>query len=74
MYPYHNRNVQRIKRGELLAVRAPDPNAVAQKDEDEYAFVLVYKTPPYLRPIKRSAVYRYEKILSENNFSLPNDF
>ena len=72
MYPYHNRNVQRIKRGELLAVYPPSPDS-PQKDEDEYVFVLVYKTPPYLRPVKRSAVFRYEKILSEKGFFLPAD-
>lgn len=62
MYPYHNRILQRIRNGELLEVK---------KGKDEYAIVLVFATPPYLRPIKFSALYRYEKVFSERGITLP---
>lgn len=56
MYPYHNRCIQRIKNGELINI---------EEGEGEYAIVLIFKTPPFRRPIKRISLYRYEKILRD---------
>ena len=47
MYPYHNRIEQRIRNGEL----------VSHYKADNYpgigpALVLVFNTPPFLRPIR----------------------
>lgn len=61
MYPYHNRIIQRIKNDELVGVK---------KGEGEYAIILVFSTPPYLRPIKEHSLYRYEKIFKEKNITL----
>ena len=54
MYPYHNRIKQRIKNGELLKI---------EQSEGEYAFVFVFKTYPYKRPIKKVSVCKYDDIL-----------
>lgn len=54
MYPYHNINIQRIKRGELVKV---------EKGKGDYAIVLVFSTYPFFRPIKHHAVFKYAKVL-----------
>ena len=64
MYPYHNRILQRIKNGELTGIK---------KGEGIYAFVLLFSTYPFTRPIKHDAAYRYELILAERNIPLPKD-
>ncbi|MGN1042649.1 MAG: hypothetical protein ACI4SK_04110 [Christensenellales bacterium] len=63
-YPYHNRIIQRIKNGELIDVR---------KGEGEFCLVFVFSTFPYLRPIRKTALYRYEKIFSEKGID-PTEF
>lgn len=47
MYPYHNRIEQRIRNGELVSHYKADnyPGIGA-------ALVLVFNTPPFLRPIR----------------------
>lgn len=61
MYPYHNRIKQRIKNGELIKVR---------KIKDEvFAFVFIFKTYPYERPIRHTSVWRYADVLKEFDFT-----
>lgn len=55
MYPYHNRIRQRINNGELVGV-------MPSEDKD-FAFVLIFKTYPFTRPIRHHAVGRYLDIL-----------
>lgn len=54
MYPYHNRNIERIKNGELIDV---------QKGQGEYKIILIFKTYPYTRPIKGKSLFRYRKYI-----------
>ena len=54
MYSYHNRIKQRIANGELVGI---------EKGEGEFAIVLLFNTPPYRRPIRPHALWRYEGIL-----------
>ena len=56
MYPYHNRIRQRIRKGELIGVE--------KSENEEFAFVLLFSTPPYTRPIRPHAIWRYSDILS----------
>lgn len=55
MYPYHNRCIARIKNGELIGI---------EKASGEFALILVFKTPPYKRPVRAESVYRYAKYLN----------
>ena len=55
-YNYHGRNLQRIENGELVAVE--------KSERTEFAFVLVFSTHPFFRPIRPHAVWRYEKTLA----------
>ncbi len=55
MYPYHNRNIQRIKNGELIDI---------QKGQGEYKIILVFKTHPFTRPIKEKSLYRYKQYIN----------
>ena len=55
MYPYHNRIKQRIRNGELIGI---------ERSEDvRFAFVFIFSTPPYTRPIRLHAVWRYSDVL-----------
>lgn len=51
MYPYHNRIIQRIRNGECTGV--------LPSDKEEFAFILTFSTPPFTRPIRPHAVWRY---------------
>ena len=55
MFPYHNRNIQRIRNGELVAVE--------ESDKVEFAFVLVFSTYPFTRPIRHHSAYKYFDLL-----------
>ena len=57
MYPYHNRIKQRIRNGELIGVE--------KSESKEFAFVLLFSTPPHTRPIRHHAVWQYEEILKK---------
>lgn len=57
MYPYHNRIIQRIKNGELIGI--------GESDSKEFAFVLLFNTEPFTRPIRPHSVYRYKDILEK---------
>ncbi|MGN0796209.1 MAG: hypothetical protein ACI4MT_04565 [Christensenellales bacterium] len=59
MYSYHNRIRQRINNGEMVGIK---------KGRGEFAFVLLFSTYPYERPIREHAAFRYEKELSEFSF------
>ncbi len=63
-YNYHARNLQRIANGELVGIE--------KSDKKEFAFVLVFQTPPHTRPIRHHATFRYEKILRDKNIYPPN--
>ena len=54
-YNYHARNLQRIQNGELIGI-APSENP-------EYAFILVFRTYPFARPIRPHATWRYEQFI-----------
>lgn len=53
MYSYHNRIKQRINNGELIGVK---------RGSGEFAIVLLFSTPPFSRPIRAHALWRYENI------------
>lgn len=54
-YSYHGRNMQRIKNKEIIGIK--------KSDDDRFAFVLVFKTKPYVRPIRPHAIGRYADVL-----------
>lgn len=54
-YNYHAKNLQRIKNGELIDVK--------ESCDKSFAFVLIFSTHPYTRPIRPHSVYRYENLL-----------
>ena len=57
MYPYHNRIRQRINNGELIGIE--------KSEKGEFAFVLVFNTFPFTRPIRHHAVYKYLDLIGE---------
>lgn len=61
MYPYHNRILQRIKNGELIGIE--------KLNNAEFAFILMFNTMPFTRPIRPHASYRYEFLLNNNKDS-----
>ena len=60
MYPYHNRIRQRINNGELIGIQPSDKN--------EFAFVLVFSTYPYTRPIRHHAINKYLDLIGEQKW------
>ena len=57
MYPYHNRIRQRINNGEFVGI---EPS-----EKEEFAFVLVFSTYPFTRPIRHHAVGKYLDLIGE---------
>lgn len=62
MYSYHNRIKQRIRNGEL----------VSHHKADNYpgiglALVLVFNTPPFLRPIRPHKWDEYKEVIKCNS-------
>jgi len=57
MYPYHNRIKQRINNGELIGIE--------ESDNEEFAFVFVFNTPPFTRPIRHHSAYKYFDVLNK---------
>ena len=57
MYPYHNRIRQRINNGELIGIE--------ESLRPEFAFVLVFKTYPFTRPIRHHAVDKYLDLIGD---------
>lgn len=55
MYPYHNRIRQRINNGEFIGIE--------KSEKEEFAFVLVFKTFPFTRPIRWTATQKYSDLL-----------
>ena len=51
MYPYHNKIKQRINNDELIGIE--------ESKDKQFAFVLVFNTYPYTRPIRHHAVSKY---------------
>ena len=60
MYPYHNRIKQRIRAGELV-----DHYFVDDYPGIGEALVLVFSTPPFLRPIRPHRWAEYVDILAD---------
>lgn len=58
MYPYHNRIRQRINNGEFIGI---EPS-----EKEEFAFVLVFKTFPFTRPIRHHAASKYLDLIGDN--------
>lgn len=56
MYPYHNRIKQRINKGELVRI---------EPSTGEFAFVFVFSTYPFTRPIRPHSVWRYWDIINK---------
>lgn len=62
MYSYHNRVKQRIRNGELLThYRADNYPGIGE------AFVLVFNTPPFLRPIRPHKWDEYKEVIQCNS-------
>ena len=57
MYPYHNRIRQRIKNGEFVGIQPTD--------NEDFAFILLFSTFPYTRPIRHRAVSKYLDLIGE---------
>lgn len=62
MYPYHNRILQRIKNNELIS----------WYEEENYkkigkCIILLFKTSPFIRPIRPKAYFKYQNYLNEKN-------
>ncbi len=55
-YNYHARNLERIAEGELIGVTA--------SEREEFAFVLLFNSYPYTRPIRPHAAWRYDEAIS----------
>lgn len=54
MYPYHNRIKQRINNGELIGI---------EKATGEFAYIFIFNTYPFTRPIRPHAIWRYADII-----------
>ena len=59
MYPYHNRIRQRINNGEFVKIE--------KSEKEEFAFVLVFNSYPFTRPIRWHAVDKYLDLVGEIN-------
>lgn len=57
MYPYHGMIRHRINNGELTGI--------VPSDNSEFAFVLIFSTFPYRRPIRHHAVCKYEDVIQK---------
>ena len=60
MYPYHNRIRQRINNGEFVGIK--------ESDDEEFAFVLIFNTAPFTRPIRHYAAHKYKDLLKEKKW------
>jgi len=59
MYPYHNRIKQRINNGELIDWEFAIHDTIGK------CLMLYFNTPPYTRPIRPSAYWKYEDIINK---------
>ncbi len=64
-YSYHNRIRQRISNGEL--------SGIMQSENNDFAFILLFSTPPHTRPVRFHSVWRYEDVLDKYDFNIPPD-
>lgn len=62
MYPYHNRIKQRIAAGELV-----DHYFTTSYPRIGEALVLVFSTPPFLRPIRPHKLEEYKEVIKCNS-------
>lgn len=62
MYPYHNRIKQRINNGELV-----EHYFTESYPRIGEALVLVFNTPPFLRPIRPHKWAEYEEVIKCNS-------
>ena len=63
IYPYHNKIKQRIRKGELVAHYFTDNYPRIGK-----AMVLVFNSPPFLRPIRPHRWEEYEDLIGGNEW------
>lgn len=61
-YNYHASNFKRIENGELIAVE--------NSAEDQFAFILLFSSYPYTRPIRPHSVHKYERFFALLPFRL----
>lgn len=59
MYPYHNKIKQRIKNGELI-----DHYFTNNYPKIGKALVLVFNSPPFLRPIRPHKWGEYKEVIT----------
>lgn len=59
MYPYHNRIRQRINNGELIGIK--------ESDKAEFAFLLIFNTYPFIRPIRHRSANKYIDLFNKEN-------
>ncbi len=59
-YNYHAKNFSRIRSGELVAVE--------KSNDKDFAFILLFNSPPFIRPIRHLAVHKYEKFFNSKPF------
>ncbi|MBQ8427666.1 MAG: hypothetical protein IJX18_00250, partial [Clostridia bacterium] len=52
-YNYHAKNMQRIEKGELVGV--------TPSEQEAFAFVLVFSSYPFTRPVRPHSVHKYER-------------
>ena len=60
MYPYHNRIRQRINNGELIGAEFRDDYPRIGE-----CLVLIFSTPPFLRPIRPHRYTQYLDVMPE---------
>lgn len=60
MYPYHNRNIQRIRNGELI-----DHYFVDNYPKIGEAMVLLFNSEPHRVPVRPHAYHKYVNVLAE---------
>ena len=64
MYPYHNLNIKRIKKGELIAYRF-----VENYKQIGTCLLLIFRTKPFVRPVRPHQYQKYYDILMQWNRS-----
>ena len=59
-YNYHAKNIKRIKQGELIGI--------LESEDEKFAFILLFSTYPFTRPIRHHALERYIPLLKDDAF------
>ena len=59
-YNYHAKNIRRIRAGELIAV--------GKSTDENFAFILLFSTPPFTRPVRPHSAHKYEEFFLDAPF------